>query len=671
MFVSDAKLTLTVSRADGTGGALEVLTKDTLRGLDLRRGNDAVSRFGNNGRGLYLFEPAGLRSLQRPGEYVLTFTAAGHQVDEFGLEPLVVRITRKRAPLRRVLDADAEWSVCCHPGACVPGLLRCVQGRLGDALAATVGSADGVGTTLYMSQKDSNGNDLGFPNDAWRYLKLGIWDTTDETEHDGSGRKQRQLEMLTLHPVRIGDVSVSVCGKDLEIRNVRLQSCVLPTGDDLDVGNRTGPGSRGKKPSAPLQALLRIGIDDAHVEREGRTIKLLGGAECPLTIFPGHAKRIAVSPGEDSLQGLISSTLLPPLAIGLLDASGNTTASLPPAAVAAEGKMSMTLSGLTFAKQRATPTESVVSLSREGTAVLRLKVTALPGAPFSVELKLLGLHPTKLCGVAAQREVRLCLADDPEQLADAVLAGEAGVPLAALGNVFAHVCLPGATEPDTEFGGRLYLHATGAPASWCAHVAGLLMQAAQGRAQLPPTLTLPLASCRVTLYVLSEKRTGAASAPLPANAARIEIEVTAPPLSRLEARAPEEEATRGSDVRLVLIALAESGAQVPVPQELLMALLPSDPAVELHLQPRVACARQCRHAGWSDRVSGGVAGRARRHPASLSGAPRRQPAQGRVVAAQADAGAGAAAAGGRGHSACCAAAVAGGATRGGGWCGVA
>jgi len=563
LFPSDGvKLTLTVSRADDADTELDTLTREA-------RSQRSV----DNGKGLFFFPLAGLRSLFRTDDLVITFAVTSGTVEGVEIEPLVIRLKRMPVPLKALLDSTAVWSLCCHAGSCSAKLARCAQAQRGAVLAATVGSTEGVGTTLYLTQMDPT---LAFPPDSWRFLKLSIW--PNDEEQDGSGRKERKLDGIKLPPVRSGDVTISDDGKELEIRNVRIPRCLLPTGDDLDELNRTGAGSRGRQPSAPLRALLRVGLDGARVEQVDGRNTLLGGGEVPIIIFPGQARHIVVSPGEDALQGLASGSLAPPLTVALADADENATAVLSDAAAAAEGVM-LTFSGLRLARSREA---AVLPLTAAGTALLRLEVTALPGAPFSVELKLPGLPLKKLSGVAAQREVRLCRHDDPEQLADVTLTGEGGAPLAALGDIFAHVYLPDGAAPEAEFNGRLYFHATGTPnhAAWCTHVAGLMLQAAQGRVQLPPTITLPLATGRVTLYVLSEKRVPGLALP-PASAARVVIDVTAPPLARLEPRAVDEEATRGSDVRLVFVARSESGAQVPVPEELLKALLPSESEVEL------------------------------------------------------------------------------------------
>ena len=555
LFPSDGvKVTLTVSRAADTAAVLDTLTREA-------RSQRSV----DNGKGIFFFPLAGLSSLLRPGDFVITFSVSSGSVEGVEMEPLVIRLKRKPEPQKQLLDPDCQWSLCCHAGACGLSLSRCAQEKRGAALAAMVGSTEGVGTTLYLTQLDSA---LAFPLDSWQHLKLSIWANDDK--QDGS-----KLDGIKLLPVRSEDVTLSNDGKELEIRNVRLDGCKLPAGDELDELNRTGVASRWRQPSAPLRALLRVGLDGAHVDKINGRTTLFGGGEVPINICPGKARRIVVSPGEEALQGLASGSLAPPLTVSLIDAHGNATAALSDAQVAAEGIM-LSFVGLQVARQR----DAGLLPLNAGAALLRLEVTALPGTPFSVELKLPGIPSKKLSGVAAQREVRLCRHDDPEQLADVTLSGEGGAPLAALGDIFAHVCLPGSTAPEAEFNGRLYFHATGTPnhAAWCKHVAGLMLQTAQGRAQLPPTIALPLATGRLTLYVLTEKPRLAQP---PASAARVIIDVTAPPLERLEPRAVDDEATRGSDVRLVFVARSETGAQVPVPEELLAALLPSESEVEL------------------------------------------------------------------------------------------
>jgi hypothetical protein len=629
VFVSEAtRLTLTVTRLRADT-AMEKADDDSEEEGDeeqLAALTEAPSQTLLQGRGVYAFDTSthSLGCLRKPGTYRLTFSiapaaaGAGPSVasgsaapsaagDAAHLAPLTLTLRRAAPPLRCVLDAAAEWSVCTHSGACCTGASqaatagddaekRCAQQQLGAPLDVTLGEGGLLDTPLFLSQLGEDGAAVCFPPDAWRHINLSVWNTINDADEiaKGSDRRQGKLTTLKLAKVRQSDVQLRDGGRELVLSNVRLLPGALPDADELAAdgggsgGGRT-PARGAPARGAPLHAMLRVGLHSARSEVDGEFNLLRGGSEVPITIRPGTAASIVVEPtllAEWCAAAKARAGTLPPLTVCLVDTWGNPTAMLP--RDAAHGQLAMAMTGLSRARSRVEAPADVAELKatgiHAGTAVLRLGVTARHGAPFSITLSAQGVKPLVLEGEVEKRVVRLLhdgAAAAGSAAAGSAAAGSAAAAAAAAativlsgpaggalrGTVWAHVCAPGAAAaagtPDEAFSGRLTLRAEGGDATWRAQVAATVMTAARGVAQLPQQLQLPLTpgAARISVHVDT------------ASAAHVQLDVLPPPVARLQALTPDAPARAGAaGVLLEFQALAAGGEVVPVSAALLRAL---------------------------------------------------------------------------------------------------
>jgi hypothetical protein len=582
VFVDTAvKMRLTITAVDSGGepaaGPPLVTLESSTRCYSERAATDAMlADFGTgsakHGAGLYFFEPQTVACLGRPGSYRLTFSIAA-PLAGVAVAPLVCTLQRHAPRLRRALDADAIWSVCCHPGDCVTqrgrGAVGCA--RLEAALEA--GDADVVlkgppmRMKLYFTQRLSSGAEVGFPDDVASGLQLSVWDNDAD---------EQQPIRVTAAALRPADIELTSEGRELVISNVRLTGGVLSTGDALDDKNANAQ-KRAPHRGSGVFALLRVGLACARVEQTDSDIALYGAAEVPIRVMPGVAASIVFAPGPG--MWCASGEEHEPeaylvLRAALVDECGNAAVRLrvmPADDDEAPQRLALELSRMVSGRDVIDGTIVLVEKPGErdaGTARVRLRVTACFGQTFSVTLRARGLRTAaKLEGIVPARTLRLVVPRGTR------LHGRAAALLSALTTVQARVCTVSTDRStlDAGFtGSLLFSAAPGAPAEWCAMLAQRSAAVADGIATLPQ-LPLPAVPGRFKLLVRLRH------APEGGGAAQqaLDIEAAAAPPATLVAKPCGDEARAGETLRFEFSALCSAGAPTTVSEALLAALQPA------------------------------------------------------------------------------------------------
>jgi hypothetical protein len=575
VYTKKVKITLTISSVDDDGvvAAGPPLETVAASGPSLaQRGatDEALRKFGDAGRGLHFFEPRTIKSLRQPGLYRLTFTAddPGDAASMAGVEALTLTLRRKAPELRRALDADAIWSVCCHAGRCDGDECSRRKAALQGGACSAVLGGPAMPLQLFVRQQMPDGSTVGFPDVLTMVdnLKLSIWEDRED--------EQRPVLSLKLVDLRAADMKLSDGDRELIISNVRMRGQKLPTGDALDPLNVEEQEKHGR--ACDFRALLRIGVASAHKRSSGvgsarkkKTDEVfVGGCELPIRVQPGEAKRIVFLPDDDSWceqdEQHDPGTVLD-VRPAVVDESGNATARLP----AGASGLKMELVGMERTR-RTREAAAELPLRPSGSLAgaadrVSLRVTAAFGSPYSVAFSAAPFVRAKatLSGSTPGRVLRIVRA-----AAAPALRGEPGAQLAALCASWAHVCAPDAVEPDKDFEGKLTLRAAaGSPAEWAENMESVDVIVTAGKARLP-AITLPSVAGTFHIVALLEHAQ-------PSDAVHITVEVIAAAVASLYALPVEGEPRVGVPLRLTFTALSATGAPTAVTAALLNALEPS------------------------------------------------------------------------------------------------